>query len=412
MDSAYYSSRDREKNGTRMKCERLVCSMNPDTISPLLRENDDVRFDQQIRARLKFRKSIAGYAIEIRGEILTSEHILDIIHVINYLKRNNIHNVSIHIRFIECSIADKLVYVTLEDLCYYFLINVNCRLYIQFIKRKVNILTDGIIYSALMKLPNKEAFLKSYTKDISARHYRTIIKASDCSGSALSVLNQDTTSFLVFNGIKKTYSDRLSEVIVEIVGNACEHGESDCLLDIDVTDLYQKEHDSNISYYGVNVVVSNYSKHLFYDLLKEKMDNLDGIQGRYNLVSLAKKNHHKFWQSNEYTEEDFYTISSFQHKISGSCRKPLDVGGTGLTTLIRSLEDYSDSNRCYLLSGCRCLMFESNYLKYNDDHLIGVNKSNDYINDVPDKNILAPCKVFFPGCAYNLHFVLKSDRWE
>ena len=412
MDSAHHSGRDREKDGSRMKSEKSICLIDSDAIRPLLEKNDNLRYDQQIRERLKFQKHLAGYVMEVRGEMLTSEHVLDFIHIINYLKRNNIHNVSIHIRFIECGIADKLVYIILEDLCHYFVNNIKCRLYVHFIERKMNILTDGIQYSALTKLPNKNAFFKSYARDIMSRHFRKIIRPSDCSGNVLSVLNQDTKNFLLFNGIRKIYSERLSEVIVEIVGNACEHGGLDCLLDIDVTDFYKKDNNTDTCYYGVNVVVANYSKHLFYDLLKEKMDTLDNMQGRYNLVALAKNNHQKFWQNNDYTEEDFYTISSFQHKISGSSRKPVDVGGTGLTTLIKSLEDYSDSNRCYLLSGCRCLMFESDYLKYNDNHLIGFNKTNDYINDMPDKKILVPCKVFFPGCAYNLHFVLKSDGWE
>ena len=63
VDSTYYSGRDREKDGSRMKCEKSVNCMDPNILRPLLKENDDSRYDKQIRTRLKFQKDLAGYVI-------------------------------------------------------------------------------------------------------------------------------------------------------------------------------------------------------------------------------------------------------------------------------------------------------------------------------------------------------------
>lgn len=382
--------------------------MDSKTLLPLLKKNDNIDYDSWIKKRLQFLQARLGYVIEIPGAVLTAPQVLDVIHVINYLKRHNVHNVSLSFRFMCLEIADKLVYVLLEDLFYYFVQNINCKLELSFPCLKRNILAEGIQYSALSRLSDKGCFCKSYMSDIFLRHYRKILSYDNSSGSALSVLNQDMAQFFMNNGIKAGYSAQLSEVITEISGNACEHGESDCILDVDVTESYQKEDDPRQDYYGVNVTIVNYSQHLFHDLLMSKMESNPYPQGRYATIATAKENHSSFWKNEEYTEEDFYMISSFQHKISGSRRKPQEVGGTGLTMLIKSLEDYSDSNKCYLLTGKRCFLFEARYLRYDQNKFIGFNQPNDYIHVAPERSLLVPCCVFFPGSAFNLHFVLKK----
>lgn len=45
----------------------------------------------------------------------------------------------------------------------------------------------------------------------------------------------------VFNLSEKRI-DKISTVIVELVGNAGEHGESECLIDIDITDDHTKNY--------------------------------------------------------------------------------------------------------------------------------------------------------------------------
>ena len=381
-----------------------------ESILPLLKENDNINVDKQIKKKLKFDNYLKGYKIDLLGKAFNAKQVLEVIDVVNYLKRNKYHNISILFNFLCSIIADKLVYVIFEDLCYYFINKINCQLYVKFPNLKATIMTDGIKFSAISQLPNKQCFNKAYLKHIYKRHYRDIISVGSIVNAGLSILTQDVRCFLINNGLGNDYSGQLSEVISEIVGNACEHGKSDCILDIDVTDNYKKENNQEEdAYYGVNVTIVNYSKYLFYDLLMEKMNINSPPQGRYKYVHVARKNHSKFWEADGYNEEDFFIISSFQHKISGSSRKPADVGGTGLTTLIKSLEDYSDSNECYLLSGKRCLRFLSEYLTYDKNNLIGFNKSNDYINNAPEISLLGICKVFFPGSAFNLHFVLKKN---
>lgn len=111
--------------------------------------------------------------------------------------------------------------------------------------------------------------------------------------------------------------------------------------------------------------------------------------------------------NDNYFENDFYTLSSFQHKISGSDRKNA-TGGTGLTRLINSLEEKVDNHYCYMISGKRILYFTNGCLKFDKDKFIGFNDSNDYMTSIPNKNIFATGNVFIPGTAYNLSFAIKK----
>ncbi len=99
--------------------------MDSKTLLPLLKKNDNINYDSWIKKRLRFLQERLGYVIEIPGAVLTAPQVLDVIHVINYLKRHNVHNVSLSFRFMCLEIADKLVYILLEDLFYYFVHNIN-----------------------------------------------------------------------------------------------------------------------------------------------------------------------------------------------------------------------------------------------------------------------------------------------
>ena len=132
--------------------------------------------------------------------------------------------------------------------------------------------------------------------------------------------------FLSKLGIETDTIDKLCESIIEIVGNSIEHGRSDCLIDIDVTEeKYKKRNDTEDSfYYGINVVVLDFSEVPFNKKIKTKLANTALLNERYIKVNEAKQNHSKYF-NNDYTEDDFYTIASFQHKISGSIDKKILV---------------------------------------------------------------------------------------
>ncbi len=202
--------------------------------------------------------------------------------------------------------------------------------------------------------------------------------------------------------------EKLCESIVEIIGNSIDHSNTDCLVDIDVTneDFKRKDDAENMLYYGINVVVLGFSHTPFYEKLKNKLDTFQDLNERYLKVKKAKSNHAIYF-SKKYTEEHFYTVASFQHQISGSCQKQ-NSGGVGLTRLIESLEEKSSDHLCYMMSEQRILYFRKDFLQYDSDSYIGFNKENDFFNHAPEETLFANNRTFFPGTAYNLNFAIKK----
>lgn len=257
--------------------------------------------------------------------------------------------------------------------------------------------------------------LKKFKDDIYLFHFRKVITEDRTNTNYLGKLQQDIYNFLSTFHIEENYKDDIVELIGEIVGNAIEHAKCSCLLDIDVTEDYSKTVESRIqegSYYGINIVILNYSETLFGDRVGQRIerDELDS-NDRYILLKKAY-NVHKDFFSKKYGFADFCNLASIQHKISGATNKG-KAGGRGLTTLIKSLQEKSDIDRCYLLSGNRILLFKKELLKYNDDYWIGFNGENDFIHQIPDLTVIEECMIYFPGTAYNLNFVLKrEDNFE
>ena len=199
-----------------------------------------------------------------------------------------------------------------------------------------------------------------------------------------------------------------------MVGNACEHAETDCLVDLDVTSNYRKTINDDLDknfYYGINIAVVNFSDQLIGDDIKKNiLYNIENVEAfdRYNKIKYAYDNHKKVFDD-DYTEEDFCNITSFQHKISG--RKNIsDTGGTGLTMLIKSLEERSDAHQCYVLSGNRSIFFLQDYLEYNNDNWIGFNEEKNYFEFKPEDDITSESCIYMPGTAYNLNFILKGEE--
>lgn len=80
-----------------------------------------------------------------------------------------------------------------------------------------------------------------------------------------------------------------------------------------------------------------------------------------------------------------------------------------MTTLIKSLQEKSDSDNCYLLSGKRIVYFQKELLQYDDAEWLGFNKEKDFLSNIPDSIVAQECIVNFPGTAYNLNFILKRE---
>lgn len=317
-------------------------------------------------------------------------------------KRYKNKNVPIKFELGYVRFSDKLTYVTLECILYELMVSYGHDIKISF-HPQLGIDVEGINSSPLLLLSSTKRkkrmeFINKFELDIYKNHFRRIVCREN-----IGILD-DLNYFLnnMFD-IDNESRENVCEVISELISNSTEHGAGECLIDIDVTNLYNKV-DSVGDFYGINIVVLNLSEVLLGTQIKSRIEGEDFKTDRYKNIKNAYIYHKQFFDE-LYLEEDFYNICSFQNKISGRSEEEL-TGGTGLTMLIESLEQKSDNNMCYVLSGKRIICFEQKYLKYNNDW-IGFNEANNFLTDIPNTDIFENCGIYFPGTAYNLHFIME-----
>ncbi len=320
-------------------------------------------------------------------------------------------NVPIVFQLNNIKIVNKLIYIIFECICECLISEWRHDVWVTF-KNDNHIWSEGILSSPLLlletgKKKHLEKFQQRFNFDIYKRHFRKLVKGNEQADSDfLCKLASDIDSFLKAFSVREEYRDAISEVAVELIGNAGEHTGSDCLIDIDVSKEYIKIANGQ-NYYGINIAIINYADKLLGDGIKEKIESQELLDDRHEKVKKAYIIHKNEFNE-DYTEQDFYSVASFQHRISE--REEVYTGGTGLTKLIQSLESKADMHMCYVLSGRRGLMFKKEYLEYNDGRWIGFNKENDFLTQIPDVEIFDECDIFFPGTAYNLNFVMAVDE--
>lgn len=197
--------------------------------------------------------------------------------------------------------------------------------------------------------------------------------------------------------------------IGELVDNVYEHAESDCLIDIDVTepDFTREDLGPDKRFYAVNVVVLNFSeKCLFEDVKNKFQKKLYEPHERYDMVQNVLKEHQN-WFGKHYNTDDFYILTSFQRGISGRAYET-KTGGTGLSNFICELAQKSEEDCCYMMTGSNGIFFRKRLLHYNDDDWIGFNNDNNYHNR-PDDDVFFHSRTFLPGTAYNFLLVFGGQ---
>ncbi len=360
--------------------------------------------------------SINDKAIEVLldSAVCDGTFIRKLMKIVNTLDKHYSHvRIPIKIFLGEVTFKDKLTYIMLEILCLYI---------IQIQRRKVTILMNprdridinGIGSSPLMHLAKVNGTIQQFENDfmnyLKGTHYRNVIQKND-KPEQLSEIYDEINHYLSFTGISQDDCDELADVVIELIGNATEHGSDQCLVDIDVANTwFQRETKEN--FIGINVVILNFSENLLGTDIQSRLDEIEAVEeGRLKqrYVELSEiLDKHKNFLSNEYLEEDFYNISSFQHNISGDLQKQ-DTGGTGLTTLISSLTKRAKEHQCYVITGNRTILLNPEVLK-NKSGWIGFNEENDFENHRPSKSVLHGAYVNIPGVAYNLNFIMKRGE--
>lgn len=376
-------------------------------------ENIDLLLKKNPSLKKKPRLEKNGIHFLYEGVEFSGHTISLILKFINGIKKQyKSAKIPIYFEFGEVLIKDKLTYIIFECICFLlmeqgYVINV-------YWSPKNQILTDGV-FSSPLKLLNsdskesKSKFPKKFKFDTYKNHYRKVIPSTS-KGNFQGVLMDDINTFLNMYPISEDSKEEISEVVSELVGNSWEHAKSDCLIDIDITEGHTKiENDvkQDGEFIGINIAIINFSEKLFGADLKEKILN-GNLRGKYVELDQAKSNHNLFFNE-RYCEEDFWSISSLQDKISGRPDK-VDIGGTGSRVLIKSLQAKADKDNCYLLSGKRVIYFLREYLEYSEDGWLGFNDSNDFINYPPSNDLITSCAIYLPGCAYNLNFIMKVEE--
>lgn len=372
-------------------------------------DNYDLLLSKNMGKGPKLGHIVGGRLIyKYNKKVFDGNAIRDLISFINSIKKRygNV-NIPIHLYLGRISFKDKLTYIFLEILCDILIREYNHSV-VVFFSPKADILTEGIESSPLLLLngerDNLRTFLLKFGEDLYKNHYRKVIKGNTESNQ-LSSLMDEITYFLFYSGVEETCAGEIAEVLVELVGNAWEHAEAECLIDLDVTGSYFTSGSDN-TFLGINIAVVNFSPLLFGQQLEQKMNMFaEGIGDRYCELKRALDFHQKKFCS-EYRKEDFFNIASYQHKISGRSGN-IYTGGTGLTKLISSLEQRSYRHMCYMISGDRALWFNKDYLEYDSNGWISFNANNDFFTTVPSEGTVTGNTIYMPGTAYNLNFVME-----
>lgn len=78
-----------------------------------------------------------------------------------------------------------------------------------------------------------------------------------------------------------------------------------------------------------------------------------------------------------------------------------------MTDLIKSIQNFTHEDYCYMMSGKEILNFKKELLKQDSEGFIGFNK-NSFLHSIPEMTSLGISKVYLPGVAYNLNFILEE----
>ena len=342
----------------------------------------------------------------------------DIHNIIRFFNSVNCYyphiNVPVKIELGASNFTDKLTYIILECLCYNEITNHNrdVRFSIQLPKRGPLIQSHGQWSSPLMLLSSqhitkRREYTHKFAFDIFNTHFRRILRNNEKVVESLGFCLSDIANFLGFFNVDEDSVFSIAEVITELMGNAIEHANSDVLVDIDVAKSYLRD---SVPYYGVNVVVLNFASETIGHDLKIKMSQLKMEEGtltkRYLELLAAYKNHEPFFNSS-YDEDSFYLLASFQDKISGRIDNNA-TGGTGLTTLITSLEERAENHLCFMISGDKMMFFPKECLETDSNNWIRFCRGGSFLTTPPDEIVLYKSPLVFPGVAYNLTFVMKE----
>lgn len=392
-------------------------------------KNSFFLFTKNQNSNKQKKKFPISYSKEIKlryqDEVLSGSVLKKLIDDINSVK-NSKHLSSFPLLIeLECkSVIDKLTYIVFECICYN-LIKQGHSLRVKWYPNIDEIYVQGLRYSPLRfisnfdnKIKRRKAaniqFLSEFEKKKTEfRHFRKLLKYDENTKAdlGLSKVYEDISYIFKHDNVSEEISETIAEVVIELLANSDEHAHTDCLLDIDISDCsYRKktgEHiDNEHEYFSINIAMINFSENLLGSGLKTRLTGKDSHAFRYQKV-LQTHGVHRALFNDKYTENHFWILASMQDKISGEESKGIS-GGTGLAVLVRSLQQQSEDNSCYVITGNVGLRFIKEYLAKGENEWWGFNKTNDFLNSPPAPDVPFDCPIIICGTAYNLAFIAEK----
>lgn len=309
-------------------------------------------------------------------------------------------------------IAGQAILTLMESIIYFVMNEWNFKVMYRF-SIKDNVLGYQIFKnSILFKYNNKKISIEDYNTEYNKQitvdmdHFRKLCRNNEENrkGKFISITMDEVDTFLKLFEFDDDYRNELAEVIVEIVDNALNHSNGDCILNLNVL----KNSYHRYKYVDVALVVIDdifIGKEIMEYIYKE---NKSEYSEKNKIVLEAYEKHKKFFDET-YNIHSFAMISAFQKYVT--TRKMSYTGGTGLTTLIKALIEKSNHNFCYAISGDTNMIFIKEFLKLNEEGLIGFNEENNYKEMPPNKKVVSVNKYDMNINIYNLQFVLKENEY-
>lgn len=362
----------------------------------------------------KKNKDINKDKLIINKKMFSSESVFKIIEHFNWKIMHN-NNVRVKIE-VQCPIiGDDATLIVFESMLYYLIKNYNFDIQYTFKVNKNLVGYELYKLSNLIKFDNKKIdkldFMQNYEKnfDISMHHYKKVcINSKENKKSEyLSLLYDDICNFLKNNYINQKYYEALGETIAEIMGNCLEHSDTDTILDIKITRSYKDNNECKF----VNVTVISFTKEKFGEKLKQFIFNEEkGFNSSNEIVKDAYNIQSKKFNNN-YSIDNFLMVSAFQKNVT-TRKNSEGSGGKGLTRFIETLIDLSIDDFCYVMNGNTIIFLKKPFLKLNEDGTIGFNTENNYIENLPNSQIVVNSNKCFNGTIHNLSFILEGGQNE
>ena len=317
---------------------------------------------------------------------------------------------------------DKAAYILLESLVYLMCRDYNFNIKMSFEKLEVQNIYQSEMKNIFEIYKNKYIDKKRYLEEfekffISAKRFRKIIKYEEFieNKEYLSIIATELNVFFKIYFLEDTQNDLFVETLSELIGNACEHGKSDCLIDINAIPNLKRNYLESAKV-GFDIVIYNFSDNLLGTAIKEILTSPEIKLPFKELLEKAYLVHSKFFNK-YYTIDDFYNIATFQWRVSSRKENNGFAGGTGLTTLMKALMEFSVKDKCYVYSGKNVVGFNKKYLKLSSTNkaaetynFVGFNEKADFINYPPDRSCFLTSPFFLNGTLYNLVFIMKTSE--